>query len=401
MCSCYSLGFLLYQFFALTVDPQQDIAEYAKNLLKKTLSARYPDLLHKHFTEAVLLFNSCTNHPVVMSIMTAGVTASENGGEVLSSQDIALTLPAGLKLCLPLPASKRFDIYEFICNDLSDELRIQISAKLVQDILSHLVDHPQMLPRRSSAGAAAADSSVPLESSVEDVLKLLGSSLLKVGSKRNAGSGDDAALFDGSEGGSMTEYVADDISGAGGSGKHKTGKAAVAAAGMSKIKVLAALSNQHLVNHVLPVIVSLKHCLEAAKSPLQGALMRYLVHLVKSNKTEVDSFLLTDPLLKVEVEYDIKQYDRERKEKEQRELANLHLLASHQKTTAASGMATGVRPATLRKSLGGNEDVSRSNEITATALLRSKTPREAVITAIQSMTAAAGPGSFDPAASAG
>jgi hypothetical protein len=46
----------------------------------------------------------------------------------------------------------------------------------------------------------------------------------------------------------------------------KSGKAAVAKA---KSIVLKKLSRQHLVGHVLPVIMSLKHALESVKSPLQ------------------------------------------------------------------------------------------------------------------------------------
>lgn len=48
------------------------------------------------------------------------------------------------------------------------------------------------------------------------------------------------------------------------------------------------MSTQHLVNHVLPVVISLKHVLEATKSPLQGLLMEYLMVLVKNHKGEVE-----------------------------------------------------------------------------------------------------------------
>lgn len=56
----------------------------------------------------------------------------------------------------------------------------------------------------------------------------------------------------------------------------------------AKSKILKSLSSQHLVSHLLPVVMSLKHCLEQFKSPLQGALMEYLIYLVKFNKSEVD-----------------------------------------------------------------------------------------------------------------
>jgi condensin-2 complex subunit D3 len=64
------------------------------------------------------------------------------------------------------------------------------------------------------------------------------------------------------------------------------------------------------VSHVLPVVMSLKHCLEATKSPLQGTLMEYLLSLVKHHKVEVDQALQNDPTLKAEVDYDLRQYEK-------------------------------------------------------------------------------------------
>ncbi len=78
------------------------------------------------------------------------------------------------------------------------------------------------------------------------------------------------------------------------------------------------LSSQHLVSHVLPVVMSLKHCLEATKSPLQGALMEYLLGLMKHHKAEVDQALQNDPTLKAEVDYDLRQYERAKKDAQKR-----------------------------------------------------------------------------------
>lgn len=65
--------------------------------------------------------------------------------------------------------------------------------------------------------------------------------------------------------------------------------------------------------------MSLKHCLEATKSPLQGPLMDYLLSLVKHHKSEVDQALQNDPTLKAEVDYDLRQYERAKKEAQKRE----------------------------------------------------------------------------------
>ncbi len=64
--------------------------------------------------------------------------------------------------------------------------------------------------------------------------------------------------------------------------------------------------------------MSLKHCLEATKSPLQGALMEYLLGLMKHHKAEVDQALQNDPTLKAEVDYDLRQYERAKKDVQKR-----------------------------------------------------------------------------------
>lgn len=61
----------------------------------------------------------------------------------------------------------------------------------------------------------------------------------------------------------------------------------------AKTKILQKLSTQHLVSHTLPVVISLKHCLETTKSSLQGALMEFLISLIKYHKNEVEEVIIT------------------------------------------------------------------------------------------------------------
>lgn len=72
-----------------------------------------------------------------------------------------------------------------------------------------------------------------------------------------------------------------------------------------------------MISHILPVVMSLKHCLEHIKSPLQGALMEYLLSLVKQHASEVEQALQYDPTLKAEIDFDLRQYERQRKEQQQ------------------------------------------------------------------------------------
>jgi hypothetical protein len=52
----------------------------------------------------------------------------------------------------------------------------------------------------------------------------------------------------------------------------------------AKSRLLSTMSRKHLMEHVVPVVVSLKHVLEAGHSPLLRELIGYLRELLKSYK---------------------------------------------------------------------------------------------------------------------
>jgi len=135
--------------------------------------------------------------------------------------------------------------------------------------------------------------------------------------------------------------------------------------------VLKKLSIKHLITHILPVVISLKHVLEATNSPLQRPLMEYLVYLMKQHQTEVDEALQFDPTLKAEIEYDLKQYEKSKRDSSQS--PRLSLTAGSKLALPSTGPAavlssdrihipiggTIVKPV-LRKSLGGSEGRGRT-----------------------------------------
>ena len=96
----------------------------------------------------------------------------------------------------------------------------------------------------------------PFEDALEDAFLILQSPLLKVGRKN--GNNDSASAED-----------EDDLDLEGSQDASKGKAAATAAMQKAKTRVLKKLSLQHLVSHILPVVTSLKHSLEACKSPLQ------------------------------------------------------------------------------------------------------------------------------------
>jgi hypothetical protein len=173
----------------------------------------------------------------------------------------------------------------------TEEQKIHVTANLVDDVLSHAIDSNSLQPskQQQSTTADGAETHSPCEETMEDVFIILRSPLLRVGTKKSdTNAGDDDADME------MDEATAN-------------GQAAVAKA---KSQVLKKLSKQHLVSHLLPVVASLKHTLESFKSPIQGALMEYLIFLMKHNKSEVDQSLSNDPCLRSEIEYDLKQYHK-------------------------------------------------------------------------------------------
>src|SRR3546814_14506842 len=74
----------------------------------------------------------------------------------------------------------------------------------------------------------------------------------------------------------------------------------------AKGRVLAKVSRQHLAEQLLPTVLSLKHTLEGCKSSLQRDLMSYLAYVNHNYKEEMSQVLSSDPVLKQEIEYDMK-----------------------------------------------------------------------------------------------
>lgn len=283
---------LLFRFLATAADSDKDTAEFAKSVLKKTILSKYPDFFCQHFSEAIVVYNGWTDHPAYQAAQASG---SEGGSSVVTLDGVELQGAQSKKA--------RFLLYSFMAEGFTEEQKIHVTAKIVDDILGYSIDsnsisaHPAQ-QKSSRKGDADGVTFVPYEETLEDAFLILRSPLLKIGRKGGLDSLDDD-LQDGDE-------------------LVTSGKAAVAKA---KSIVLKKLSRQHLVGHVLPVVMSLKHMLESSRSPLQGPIMELLVALVKSNKAEVDQALANDPTLKAEIEYDLRQFA---KSKERQKGADAH-----------------------------------------------------------------------------
>lgn len=304
-------GMLLYRFLAIIVDPDVDMAEFAKVALKKALDGKFSGLFKQHFIEAVIILNECKQHPAFSANESSG--GNDGGGECLVDLRGVDLLGGGNR-------NRRIAVYEFIMEGMSEEDKIQTTAKLVQDILAYGVDHSEEIRPRCSMDSGQATLS-PMEEVIADTFRILRSPMLKVGVNRKVVNADeDIEIAEGDQSESQQQVIQN-----------------------AKIKVLKKLSVQHMIEHVLPVVSSLKHSLERCRSQLQRPLMEYLCEIVRNHKSEVEQVLAQDPCLKAEIEYDMRVFERSR----EAEIQRCRLLAAEEAANSA------LNESSSRKSLSG------------------------------------------------
>ena len=188
--------------------------------------------------------------------------------------------------------SRRSIVYDFLCCQLSDESKLLTASKLCQDVLAAVVDGSLPLNERTS----------PV---VHDTLTVLASDSMKLhssaGSKSGAGgNGDDEPADDADEPPPQpAQHVAESL------------KAA-------KSRLLSKLSKRSIVEQVLPVLMELKRRLEAARSPLVRAVLEWMRCLYVEWRSDVVAVLAADRQLAVEMDYDMRRMEDERKQKSKR-----------------------------------------------------------------------------------
>ena len=317
-------GMLLFRFLAVVVDKNEEMAELSKYVLRHTLQTKYSGFMVQNFSEAIIVFNSCSGHATYRAMAAIGA----DGGSCAVSMD-------GIDLSGSSKKNHRLQIYQFMMEDITEEDKIQITANISQDILAYALDFPI---ETSIVGGGALS---PFESALEDAFAVLRSPLLRVGGKRGGVS---TAADDEDDVADTETAIANEARTA----LHK-----------AKTKVLKKLSVQHLVDHMLPVVSSLKHYLECKRSPVQKSLMEYLMYLVNSHKAEVALALSSDPGLKDEIEYDIKLYEREKNEENKRHrihAAEKAVLNLEKSTTRKSSTKTAISHGKLSPTNDGFAD---------------------------------------------
>lgn len=167
---------LLYRFLATASDPDKDTAEFAKSVLNKTMLTKYPDFFSLHFSEAIIVYNSWSEHPAYQAAHASG---SDGGSSLVSLEGVNLNGAARRK--------HRFALYSFMAAGFTEERKIHVTAKIVDDILSYAIDSnafsqpvTKQVTRTIVGGTVVETVSVPIEDALEDAFLILRSPLLKV-----------------------------------------------------------------------------------------------------------------------------------------------------------------------------------------------------------------------------
>jgi condensin-2 complex subunit D3 len=157
-------------------------------------------------------------------------------------------------------ARRREYLYKFMLDRCSNLDRLQITQQLCQDVL----------------GAVLDDASAARPSLVRDALTLLASQDMKP--RGGGGGGGSAAGASGVAGG------ANDADGDG----DEVAEAQAAAHAHAQNQLYTKVAKKHLVDTVLPIVLSLKAACEQRRSPLTQHVMRYLREVMRDYAEEMD-----------------------------------------------------------------------------------------------------------------
>eukprot|EP00004_Rigifila_ramosa_P024990 TRINITY_DN7363_c0_g1_i1.p1 TRINITY_DN7363_c0_g1~~TRINITY_DN7363_c0_g1_i1.p1 ORF type:complete len:688 (-),score=179.56 TRINITY_DN7363_c0_g1_i1:8-2071(-) len=330
---------LLYRFLVALADEVPEIRSLAKVCLMDQLLPKNAGLLVQHFSEAVYHFNGHTSHP------------SFNRFPQTEAHRILFSL-AG-----PENTQKRRAIYSLMMDALSDEQKLRVTGRLCEDVLCSVVDGFIDLP----AGAPSESSAVGV---LRDTLWLLSSPGLKISAAaRKATEDRDGDDFD-----AATQGVA-----------------------AATEKIMAQLTRRNLMDNVVPIVVELKRLLEKTHSPLLRDVMMYVRDIAKAYSEEVTEILAADKQLATEIEYDLRQLEREEEQvRQQREdqpllspvlpppgSASIKALLSPRQPQRPAQMPTPVSAPRLRRSTSGESASPRApRQLEPATLTAAPTPSQ-------------------------
>lgn len=302
---------LFRAFCAALVDTEESICDVAHAVLFRLLLPRSPLLCFNSFLGLLFQLNGCLDHPQHSAALPeAEASHFEMRGETKQR--------------------KRLTVFRALLSHMTDEQRLQVTAKLCHEVLAALPDGQLQL---SSEGAHAV---------LADALRLLACKEIKI----SAGGG-----------GSASEEAAEDE--------------AAAASASARGKILTAVARKATVESIVPIVIELKRFLEREHSPLLRDLFFFVRELLRDHKTHLQDILSRDRQLAAEIEYDMRQ------------LANQPQSARHSGHRTRGGhtplqaLSPSARPNAPHSAVGsalGTPQRRRSSKGEAAALLHVPTP---------------------------
>uniref|UniRef100_A0A8C7JPA5 Non-SMC condensin II complex, subunit D3 n=1 Tax=Oncorhynchus kisutch TaxID=8019 RepID=A0A8C7JPA5_ONCKI len=246
-------GSLFFRFIAVLVDSDPTIASLCEYCLVHLLLKKNPVMFSQHFIECIFHFNSYEKHKTYNKF------------------------PQKAKFSLKGAQNKerRFTIYRFLLVHFTDAQRFNITIKISQNILACFVDGE--LPLDGDGAVVLAETFGIL--SLKEI-------------KLSALSG---------------------AAGAGGDEPQEDEQMAMAKAVMqvAQKKVVSQVQKKVFIESMIPIIINLKSMLEQKRSPVLKDLMGYLQLTMQDYRSEVKEFFAADEQLAVEMEYNLKMYEKE------------------------------------------------------------------------------------------
>ncbi|TRY56494.1 hypothetical protein DNTS_008784 [Danionella cerebrum] len=221
--------------------------------------------LLQHFIESIFYFNSYERHK------------KYNNFNQTESNKIKFSLKGWKN------QGKRFRIYKFFLKNFTDEQRFKITSKICQDVFAVFVDSE--LPLDSEGSELLADTF--------DILSL---KEMKLTAMSGQAAGE--------------EPQEDEMA------------LAKAVLQVSQKKLVSQVQKRNFVENVIPIIISLKNLLEEQHSPVVKHLMAYLQVTMQDYRSEVKELFAADEQLAAEVEFNLKQFEKEKQQQEQQQMEN-------------------------------------------------------------------------------
>ncbi|KAL8173694.1 UNVERIFIED_CONTAM: hypothetical protein K2H54_016645 [Gekko kuhli] len=257
-------GSLFFRFVSVLVDPNPDIASLAEFCLVHLLLKRNPAMFSQHFIECLFHFNSYERHEKYNRF-----SQSEREKKLFSLKGQA-------------NKGKRMQIYKFLLDHFTDEQRFNITSKISHSVLACFVDG--VLPLDMEASELLSDT-----------FEILSCKEIKLSAMRSRPEED-------------LQPEEDEMA------------MADAVMQVAQKKLISQVQKKNFIEHVIPIIISLKAALEQSRLPALRDLMNYLREITQDYRNEIKELFAVDKQLAAELEYDMKKYEEQLQREQSPEL---------------------------------------------------------------------------------